>query len=72
MQVFKINYIIQDKSRYFTADQRVSRYPWLEWLWVSPLIRRFTLRRCGSKPPQKNAAAFEIRWYLSAWYGYHM
>ena len=60
MQVHKINYIIQDKSRYFTADQRVSRYPWLEWLWVAPLIRRFTFRRSGLKPPKKNATAVTL------------
>jgi hypothetical protein len=53
MQVYKINYIIQDKSRYFTADQRVSRYPWHRWLGSSHPIRRFIVRGLVQNLPGK-------------------
>jgi len=63
MQVLKINYIIQDKSRYFTENQRSKLLPLARvavGFTADSQIYHLPSRGVGRHPPGKNAAAFEI------------
>jgi hypothetical protein len=63
MQVPKINYIIQDKSRYFTENKTgklLSLSRVAVGFTADSQIYRLLSRGVGRHPPGKNAAAFEI------------
>jgi len=70
--VFKINYKIQEKSRYFTRNQRVSRYP-ERWQAKSSqhILRHFVTGRWAIIPFNRSRIAWTID-TLSTWRRSHL